>query len=107
MALKLDRLLEVKTVEREAKVLKRLQPCPCVVRLLEQGAHEQRGFMVMEVWASAVLRNGCEWRGAAASVTRGIGQGCCDNSITGCGTHETLCTHDMTAYHAADRSCWA
>lgn len=49
LALKLDRLLEVNTVEREAKALKRLQPCPCVVRLLEQGAHEGRGFMVMEV----------------------------------------------------------
>lgn len=49
MALKVDRLLEVKTVEREAKVLKRLQPCPCVVRLLEQGTYELRGFMVMEV----------------------------------------------------------
>lgn len=49
VALKVDRLLDPKTVEREAKVLKRLQPCPCVVRLLEQGTHEQRGFMIMEV----------------------------------------------------------
>ena len=49
VALKVDRLLDPKTVEREAKVLKRLQPCPCVVRLLEQGSHEQRGFMIMEV----------------------------------------------------------
>ena len=49
VALKVDRLLDPKTVEREAKVLKRLQPCPRVVRLLEQGTHEQRGFMIMEV----------------------------------------------------------
>lgn len=55
VALKVDRLLDPKTVEREAKVLKRLQPCPCVVRLLEQGTHDQRGFMIMEVGDHARL----------------------------------------------------
>lgn len=55
VALKMDRLLDPKTVEREAKVLKRLQPCPCVVRLLEQGSHEQRGFMIMEVGKHACM----------------------------------------------------
>ena len=55
VALKVDRLLDPKTVAREAKVLKRLQPCPCVVRLLEQGSHEQRGFMIMEVGKHACI----------------------------------------------------
>jgi serine/threonine protein kinase len=54
VALKIDRTLEVKTVRQEQKVLKRLQACPTVVRLLEQGTHENRGFVVMEVrlWGS-------------------------------------------------------
>lgn len=49
VALKMDRTLDVKTVRQEHKVLKRLQACPTVVRLLEQGTHEDRGFIVMEV----------------------------------------------------------
>jgi len=49
VALKMDRTLEVKTVRQEQRVLKRLQACPCVVRLLEQGSHEERGFIVMEL----------------------------------------------------------
>lgn len=49
VALKIDRTLEVKTVRQEQKVLKRLQACPTVVRLLEQGTHENRGFVVMEL----------------------------------------------------------
>lgn len=49
VAVKMERTLEVKTVRQEQRVLKRLQACPCVVRLLEQGSHEERGFVVMEV----------------------------------------------------------
>lgn len=49
LALKLDRTLEVRTVKQEQKTLKRLQACEHVVRLLEQGEHEDRSFIVMEV----------------------------------------------------------
>ena len=48
-ALKVERGLEAKTVRAEAKVLRALQASPHVVRLLEQGAVNERSFMVMEV----------------------------------------------------------
>ena len=51
-ALKIDKTVEVKTVKQEQKVLKRLQSCPCVVRLVEQGSHGERSFIVMEVTAA-------------------------------------------------------
>ena len=72
VALKMDRTLEVKTVRQEQRVLRRLQACPSVVRLLEQGSHEERGFLVMEVtglrWdlpihCSGLCGTGCMGRG--------------------------------------------
>ena len=48
-ALKVERTLEAKTVKAEARVLKSLQSCSRVVRLVEQGSIDGRSFMVMEV----------------------------------------------------------
>jgi len=48
-AFKIERTLEAKTVKAEARVLKSLQPCSHVVRLVEQGSIDGRSFMVMEV----------------------------------------------------------
>ena len=48
-AFKIERTLEAKTVKAEARVLKSLQSCSHVVRLVEQGSIDGRSFMVMEV----------------------------------------------------------
>ncbi len=48
-AFKIERTLEAKTVKAEARVLKSLQTCSHVVRLVEQGSIDGRSFMVMEV----------------------------------------------------------
>ena len=48
-AFKIERTLEAKTLKAEARVLKSLQPCSHVVRLVEQGSIDGRCFMVMEV----------------------------------------------------------
>ena len=54
-AFKIERTLEAKTLKAEARVLKSLQPCSHVVRLVEQGSIDGRCFMVMEVSSFTLL----------------------------------------------------